>query len=362
MFRSLRGRLAVLLVLLAAAAIATGALMIGLFRQSATSQVGQAEAQIGRACDAIAAAYRFYSTGWQGTGSAREEQSYRGGLTAVVQTALRDRSGIEGGIWERETGSLAYAFPTYQGAGPKTDVPAAELPRIETVNQSALAEERQVSTRYDAASQILLLTACPLPGPIPGLTGWAMTRVFTFAGRSYQQLMAGLGILFAAVLAAAALLTQLTLKWSRHVSQIESALQAHDIAELPALPRTGERELDRIVTALNEATDRLADARWRADELAHRVAIGERLAAIGRVAAGVAHEIRNPIAAMRLRAENALAGDAVRKNQSLSMIIGQIERLDGLLQRLLSATERDTPRCSSIVALLITSNSHAPDA
>ena len=74
MFRSLRGRLAVLLVLLAAAAIATGALMIGLFRQSATSQVGQAEAQIGRACDAIAAAYRFYSTGWQGTGSAREEQ------------------------------------------------------------------------------------------------------------------------------------------------------------------------------------------------------------------------------------------------------------------------------------------------
>jgi hypothetical protein len=41
MFRSLRGRLIVLLVLLAAAAIAAGALMIGLFRQSATAQSGQ---------------------------------------------------------------------------------------------------------------------------------------------------------------------------------------------------------------------------------------------------------------------------------------------------------------------------------
>jgi hypothetical protein len=66
MFRSLRGRLIVLLLLLAAAAIAAGALMIGLFRQSATAQAGQAEAEIGRACDAIIGAYRFYSAGWWG--------------------------------------------------------------------------------------------------------------------------------------------------------------------------------------------------------------------------------------------------------------------------------------------------------
>jgi signal transduction histidine kinase len=342
--RSLRGRLVILLLFLIAAAIAAGALMVGLFRQSATARAGQAEAQIGRACDAIAGAYRFYSAGWQGPPPAPDREALRRDLTTVVQTALHDRSGIEGGIWQRGTGSLAYAFPTYQGGGPKTDVPEAELPRIETVNREALAEDRQVGRRYDAASQILLMNACPLPGPIPELTGWTMTRVVPFAGRSYEQLMAGLGILFAAVFSAAALLTRLTMKWSRHVSQIETALQAHDVADLPMLPVTGERELDRIVTALNEAGRRLAQARQRADQLSRQVATGERLAAIGRVSAGIAHEIRNPIAAMRLKAENAIAGDPERKSKALVTILEQIERLDALLQRLLSVTERDKPR------------------
>jgi signal transduction histidine kinase len=344
MYRSLRGRLIVLLLLLIVAAIASGALMVGLFRQSATAQAGQAEAEIGRACDAIIGAYRFYSAGWQGPAPAPGDEALRRDLTAVVQTALRDRAGIEGGIWQADAGSLAYAFPTYQGSGPKTDLPQAELPRIQAVNRAALAEDRQASSRYDASAQILLMTACPLPGPIPSLTGWTMTRVLAFAGSSYQLLMAGLGVLFATVLAAAALLTRLTMKWSRHVAQIESALKAHDIAELPTLPTTGERELDRIVTALNEAGRRLVVARQRADQLVRQVATGERLVAIGRVAAGVAHEIRNPIAAMRLKAENAIAGDPARKDQVLSIILGQIERLDALVRRLLSVTERDKPR------------------
>jgi len=263
MFRSLRGRLIVLLVLVVATAIAAGALMFDLFRQSATAQAGRAEAEIGRACDAIADAYRFYSAGWQDSSPWPNREAQQRDLSAVVDTALRNRAGIEGGIWRGQVGSLAYAFPTYQGGGPKTDVPLAELPRIQAVNRAALAADHQAIGRYDAASQILVLTACPLPGPMSELTAWAMTRVFTFAGRGYWQLMAGLAILLAGVLAAAAMLIRLMTKWSRHVSQIESALQAHDIAELPTLPRTGERELDRIIAALNDAGHRLTQARQR---------------------------------------------------------------------------------------------------
>lgn len=341
MDRSLRGRLIVLLVLLSAAAVAAGILMVGLFRQSTTARAGEAESEIGRACDAISSAYRFYSTGWQGPAAGVANDTLRRDLTAVVQTALRDRPGIEGGIWQSEAGPLAYAFPTYQGAAPKTDVPQAELARIQAVNQAALADNSQADGKYRESSQLLLLTSCPLPGPVPNLTAWAMTRVFTLAGSGYRLLMAGLGILFATVLAAGVLLARLTMTWSRHVTRIESALQAHDIATLPTLAATGERELDRIVMALNDATRRLAETRNRADQLARQVTAAERLAAIGRVAAGVAHEIRNPIAAMRLKAENAMAGDDERKNQALAVIIEQIARLDRLLRRLLSMTERE---------------------
>jgi hypothetical protein len=83
MFRSLRGRLIVLLVLLVAAAGAAGALMVGLFRQSATAQAGQAEAEIGRACDAIGSAYRFYSAGWQGPAAGSNNDALRRDLTTV---------------------------------------------------------------------------------------------------------------------------------------------------------------------------------------------------------------------------------------------------------------------------------------
>ncbi len=108
---------------------------------------------------------------------------------------------------------------------------------------------------------------------------------------------------------------------------------------MPTLALTGERELDQIISALNDAGARLAQARHRAQELSLQVTTAERLAAIGRVAAGVAHEIRNPIAAMRLKAENALAKGGERYHDALTVILDQISRLDRLLRRLLNVTE-----------------------
>jgi signal transduction histidine kinase len=334
----------VLIVLLGVAASAAGSLMVGLFYQSASAQAGEAEAQIARACDSIASAYRFYTTQWSGPSSSLQDAELHTGLTTVVQTALRGRPGIEGGLWQSRTGPMAYAYPTYQGAGPKTDMPQAEASRIQAINAAAQAEDRQVSRQYRAATQVLLLAACPLRGPIPQLTAWTMTRVVTFAGPAYQQLMAGLGVLLAAVMVATIWLVRLTVTWSGHVVRIEQALQANDVSRLPPIEPTGEKELDQIISALNLAGRRLADTRERAEQLARQVATGERLAAIGRVAAGVAHEIRNPIAAMRLKAENALLTDAPRQKEALSMMLGQIERLDRMLKRLLSLTDRDPPQ------------------
>jgi signal transduction histidine kinase len=111
------------------------------------------------------------------------------------------------------------------------------------------------------------------------------------------------------------------------------------MAQPTFLPLRGpERELDRLVDALNATGAHLKEERERA-------AAAERLAAVGRLAAGLAHEIRNPIAAMRLKAENALSvDDQGRLRSALRVILDQVGRLDALLRDLLTMTQRSHPR------------------
>lgn len=348
LFRSLRARLILLWVMVMFASLTAGLLMIGLFRQTTTAQIGRAEAIIARGCDAIGRDYRFYMTGWAGPAPRPDDVKLKQGLTNVVQVALRDQPGVEGGIWQDEAGSLAYAFPTYEGSGPKSDVPQAELAQIRDVNTRAARDEYAKLLRIKSRSQTLLIYACPLNGVIPGLTGWTMTRVGTTTGQGFSRLRLGLGVLLTCVVAAAALLTWLLMSWSRHVARIEGALSIHDQADLPELPATGERDLDRIVLALNQAGARLSEARRQSEAMSQRIAGAERLAAIGRMTAAFAHEIRNPIAAMRLKAENALASDDDRRRMALDAILAQIGRLDHLVEQLLTASHRQAPQLSLV--------------
>ncbi len=331
---SLRSRLFVLWLLTLAVCVALGIMLVQFYRQSTSAQMGRAEAVVARSCDMIRERYGFYVSGWTGGADA----ALLRGLPAVVIMALAHQAGVEGGIWESGTGALAYAFPTYSGSSPKTDVPQAEIAQIRTANQQAAREDQPTFIRTASRSETLLLYACPLGGPIPDLTGWAMTRVRATPG--VDRLRVGLGALLALMVGMSAWLAWLVVSWSRHVGRMEAALAQQSGGSFPELSPTGEAELDRIIGALNEAGHRLTEARRRADELASRMTASERLAALGRVAAGVAHEIRNPIAAMRLRAENALAGDTARMRGALGAILTQIARLDALVSQLLNLTQR----------------------
>jgi signal transduction histidine kinase len=338
--RSLRSRLLTLWLLLATSGAVTGFLLVEFYRQSASAQVGRAEDTVARACRELADRYQFFLSGWSGG----VDEALKHQLIPVVQAALLTTQGVEGGIWKADAGSLAYAFPTYEGTGPKTDLPAAELSTIRQVNADALRNERPVTIRQFGRSQVLVVHACPMRGPLSDATGWTMTRVFTTEGPAYNQLLIGLSVLALTVLGSALWLALILFSWSRKLARLERALAARDrsSADLPALAATGERELDRLVDALNATGASLADERRRASS-------AERMAAIGRVAAGLAHEIRNPIAAMRLKAENALAAsEDQRRVTALQSILQQVGRLDGLLNDLLAMTQRRIPKLTEI--------------
>jgi signal transduction histidine kinase len=343
---SLRSRLVLLWVLSLAACIAVGVLLLQLYRESTAAQVGRAQALTSRACDLIRDRYTFYTAGLHGPIPNSSDEGLRRDLIAAVSLALSREDGVEGGIWLAGTGSLAYAFPTYQGSGPKTDLPAAEQDRIRAVNEQTTREKQPVDNEAALRSQTLVLHGCPLAGPIPGLTAWTMMRVQAAPG--YDRLRLGFGFLLALVVVMSAWLARVLVVWTRHVRAIETALGRDNPEGMPTVERTGERELDRIIDALNEAGRRLAAAQRQSQALAAEVAAAERLAALGRVAAGVAHEIRNPIAAMRLRAENALAGDDARRRKALEDLLGLVARLDGLVAELLAMTQRREPRAEDI--------------
>jgi signal transduction histidine kinase len=340
--RSLRSRLLILWLMLAACGTVTGFLLLQFYQQSANAQVGRAEDSVARTCRDLADRYSFFVAGWNKPDDITDAVKQQ--LTNVARLALAPARGVEGGIWQAAQGSLAYAFPTYEGTGPKTDLPQAELATIREVNAQAQHDGRPVTVRQFGQSQVLVVHACPLPGPLADVTGWTMMRVFTGQGRAYNQLLIGLAALALTVLGSALWLGRILYAWSRNIAQLQTTLADHEAgrADLPALPKTGERELDRLVDALNATGVRLAQERGRATS-------AERLAAVGRLAAGIAHEIRNPIAAMRLKAENALAGgDESRRTAALRAILEQVGRLDGLLRDLLAMTQRKEPRLTPV--------------
>ncbi|MBY0253406.1 MAG: HAMP domain-containing histidine kinase [Methylobacterium organophilum] len=325
---SLRARLLALWVLLLASAAATAYLMLGVYDQSTGVQVAQADLAVGRACREIIDRYAALVRA-RGKGSAEAD------LVGTLSTALARFPGLEGGIWSAARGSVAYAYPTYEGSGPKTDFPAAERDAIAALNAQALRVDHAVSERRPSRTQVLMLQACPLHGPEAGLTAWSMTRAHVNDGPTYTRFLAGLGFLAVTVLGSAAFLSWFLYGFSGRIARLEVALAAPrpDGQDLPHLDRTGERELDRLVDALNAAGGRLREAQAR-------IVATERLAAVGRLAASVAHEIRNPIAAMRLKAENALvSGDPHRTAAALEAVLGQIARVDTLLRDLLNLTQ-----------------------
>jgi hypothetical protein len=104
---------------------------------------------VARACDLIRDRYGFYAAGWAGPGVGQPDSRLRKELAAAVGLALAHLDGVEGGLWRTDAGPLAYDFPTYEGTGPKTDIPTAEYDQILAVNQQAARDKQSVDRRTE---------------------------------------------------------------------------------------------------------------------------------------------------------------------------------------------------------------------
>jgi signal transduction histidine kinase len=260
-------------------------------------------------------------------------------LSAVTTSVLQNERGTEGGFYSlRADRLLGYAFPTHEGPGIKRDIPPIERPMIEEVARRAARQSQSVSYTYHGARDVIVFEAAPVSVKDSVLgSAWVMKRLPALRAQRDLKLSAGIAGFIVLSLVCVLLAFFVARDLGSGVKQIEDRLHQldRDLAS-PSRSFSGVTELACVYRGVNQ----LAESLWQKIEqergLREQLRHKERLAALGQVAAGVAHELRNPLATIRLRAQmtqRAMSDPALQ--QGCAMILEEISRLDGIVERLL---------------------------
>ncbi len=261
----------------------------------------------------------------------------------ISQGALQKKDGIGGGFY-RSTGDVLLGYTPAAGRGGEqmpvlgenhAEVQSAILDAARKAANSHMPEERVLAGGND----IFLIEASPIGDDKSNWgSSWTIERLQSLPGsnrfRAYLITVA-LGV-------AALVCVLLTLGVVRNlqagVRKIESSLQDLEWDLTSQIPTGSDpEEIERIAQAINRLGASLRENIDREKQIEDRLRHAERLAALGRLVAGVAHEVRNPLATIRLRVQMAQReARQPRVDESCAIALEEIERLNGMVNRLLN--------------------------
>ncbi len=246
-------------------------------------------------------------------------------LPATVPSVVGLRGGVSGGSSGAEQIASAVPAPWREAL---RDVAIRARASGSAAETEAEVDGGQLVARAAAAPGDRLLWSAVLLRPSAMLQSW---RLLVLAlGFSALLLVGSAAYSLAAV--------------RRAVAGLQGALAALGDDLAAPVPRSEIRELDDIAVGIDALARRLDDARRIQDRMVRELARQERLAALGRVVAGVAHEVRNPLASIKLRLDLAARSEgdlSPGAHAAIAHASSEITRLDRLVADLLIVAGRE---------------------
>jgi signal transduction histidine kinase len=272
-------------------------------------------------------------------------------LKGITAETLQHEDGVEGGFYAANADALiGYAFPTHEGPGAEKVMPERERPTIQNLAREAVAANAIKTFRFEGSHDAILFVAAPIHEPsrtdqaaktTDEVTGaaWLMERLTGIEGGQNRELLFGSIGFGIAALMTALLAVFVTTEIRSGVNVVLQRLGSME-GGLPASQQIQGRppleEFDRVLHGIDSLALALQEKIENERTLESHVRHNERLSALGQFAAGIAHELRNPLGTIRMRTQMwQRSTDAEAAKRSSIVILEEVDRLDTIISRLL---------------------------
>jgi len=267
--------------------------------------------------------------------SDQDPRDPRHGLQATAAAVLRAVPASAGGYCIPPRGNIVALAGRLKGLGP--DVRDA----VSALCARARSPDGTAQGRFDGPRGVDRISVVAV-----GDRGaaWFLTRARARGGDDMPEWPWEVVLLAAAAVALAACTVDAMIALRRGADELQGALvHLQDDLRAP-VPRPRAQELGEIAAGLSAMAAHLADARDRERALEATIARTTRLSALGRVVAGVAHEVRNPLAGMKLRLDllARTGGIDAAAREDVEVCLGEIARLNRVVESLLMVSKAKT--------------------
>jgi signal transduction histidine kinase len=265
-------------------------------------------------------------------------------LSLLGRVVLKDSESTAGGFYNVSTDSLIGEFSSEGGrifSNPGIGGESGTHSEILSAARSAASSHAPTEKVFFNSPGIVLIEAVPVHDGYSVVgSAWSIRHLADLPGANrFRAFLISSALGLAAL--ASVLLTLFVINGLQGgVRKIEGSLKTLENNLATEIETAGEpREIQEIVRAINRLGGALREKIEREKQFENRLRHSERLASLGRLVAGVAHEVRNPLATIRLRVQMCSRESTnPRVRESCTVALLEIERLNEMVNRLLNFT------------------------